>query len=55
MAFFKNDWFVVFLSKIKEKWEENETKILKEMHLIVVEYENAGYVNLLHTKHEKKI
>ena len=37
------------------KWEENEAKLLKEMHLKVVEYENAAYIYLLHTKYEKKM
>ena len=44
-------------SKVKSraKWEENEAKLLKEMPLKVVEYENAANIHLLHTKYEKKV
>ena len=41
--------------KLRAKWEENEAKLLKEMPLKVVEYENAANIHLLHTKYEKKV
>ena len=41
--------------KLRAKWEENEAKLLKEMPLKVVEYENAADIHLFHTRYEEEM